>query len=306
MTPDPCTERALLFSCGAETLHGVLAIPAAPNGIGVVIVVGGPQYRVGSHRQFVQLARHLAATGCTVLRFDARGMGDSTGTFPGFEHLTPDIAAAVDALSTLAPGLQRVVLWGLCDGASAALLYLDDTNDTRIGGLCLVNPWVRSAATQAQATLKHYYRDRLRQPAFWRKVLTGRVAWQAFADLLANWRRSRARPHPRGEARYQDRMARACGRFDGDALVLLSEADYTAREFETLVAAQDAWQAALGRPGRLTATIGGADHTFSASASRRSAEQRVAAWLVEAFGASGTQATLPTANDSRAMHHAGT
>lgn len=300
-----CTERALLFACGAETLHGVLTTPPQGNGVGVVIVVGGPQYRVGSHRQFVQLARHLASAGCAVLRFDARGMGDSTGTFPGFERLTPDIAAANDALAAQVPGLRRIVLWGLCDGASAALLYLDDTADPRISGLCLVNPWVRSAATQAQATLKHYYRDRLRQPAFWRKVLSGQVAWSALAGLVSNWRKARARPAGPEASGYQDRMARACAGFHGPTLVLLSESDYTAREFETLAGSHAAWRAALQRPDVQTVSIGGADHTFSAAAGRRDAERRVADWITEAFDATAMQATPPTGNDSRARRHAG-
>ncbi|KAB8057318.1 hydrolase 1, exosortase A system-associated, partial [Janthinobacterium violaceinigrum] len=58
-------------------LVGILSLPAAPGPRGVLIVTGGPQYRVGSHRQFVLLARALAAQGVPVLRFDLRGMGDS-------------------------------------------------------------------------------------------------------------------------------------------------------------------------------------------------------------------------------------
>ena len=42
----------------------------------VLVVVGGPQVRAGSHRHFVQLARHLATHGHAVMRFDVRGMGD--------------------------------------------------------------------------------------------------------------------------------------------------------------------------------------------------------------------------------------
>jgi alpha/beta superfamily hydrolase len=45
----------------------------------VLVIVGGPQYRAGSHRQFTLLARSLAEQGFAVLRFDYRGMGDSTG-----------------------------------------------------------------------------------------------------------------------------------------------------------------------------------------------------------------------------------
>ena len=48
-------ERALSFACGGEWLYGVLSLPAqAPQAArrGVLIVVGGPQVRTGSHRQF--------------------------------------------------------------------------------------------------------------------------------------------------------------------------------------------------------------------------------------------------------------
>jgi dienelactone hydrolase len=61
------SESALTFNC-ADALGGVLARPEQPTRRGV-IVVGGPQYRVGSHRQFLQLARALAAEG--VFRFCA-------------------------------------------------------------------------------------------------------------------------------------------------------------------------------------------------------------------------------------------
>ena len=67
-------EEALVFGCGGEALVGVLARPDAPAARGVLIVVGGPQYRAGSHRQFTHLARELARNGIASLRFDYRGM----------------------------------------------------------------------------------------------------------------------------------------------------------------------------------------------------------------------------------------
>jgi hypothetical protein len=90
-------ERALMFECGGETLVGVLAEPASPAMVGVLIIVGGPQYRAGSHRQFVLLSRQLAATGVAAMRFDYRGMGDSTGSPSSFDDVSEDIAAAIDA-----------------------------------------------------------------------------------------------------------------------------------------------------------------------------------------------------------------
>ena len=54
-------ERGIVFGCAGEELVGVVHPVASPVARGVLVVVGGPQYRVGSHRQFVLLARRLAA-----------------------------------------------------------------------------------------------------------------------------------------------------------------------------------------------------------------------------------------------------
>ncbi len=45
------TEEAVLFNCVGDTLVGVLTKPQTPAETGVVVIVGGPQYRAGSHRQ---------------------------------------------------------------------------------------------------------------------------------------------------------------------------------------------------------------------------------------------------------------
>ena len=80
-------DQALVFPCAGEALVGVASIPATPLALGMVVVVGGPQYRAGSHRQFVLLARRAAAAGIATLRFDYRGMGDATGPPIGFENV---------------------------------------------------------------------------------------------------------------------------------------------------------------------------------------------------------------------------
>jgi exosortase A-associated hydrolase 1 len=185
----PVHEAILTIDCQGEQLTGVLSTPQADQAeTGVLVVVGGPQYRIGSHRQFVLLARRLAASGYDCLRFDVRGMGDSGGAWHSFEQLDADIDAALDALCAARPMLRRVVLWGLCDGASAALLKLQVAPDARIAGLVLVNPWVRSALGLARTQLKHYYLQRLLQRSFWRKLLSGQVAGTAFSELLRSAR----------------------------------------------------------------------------------------------------------------------
>ena len=97
MTP----ERFVVLDCEGSSCVGVMSVApasAASMSVGVVIVVGGPQYRVGSHRQFALLARALARAGIPTLRFDYRGIGDSEGDPRTFESIGSDLTCAVDAL----------------------------------------------------------------------------------------------------------------------------------------------------------------------------------------------------------------
>lgn len=276
-----CREVPVEFACEAETLVGIFSLPERPQGIGVVIVVGGPQYRAGSHRQFVLLARRLAAEGFTVLRFDLRGMGDSSGAQTPFESTATDIAAALGAFERRHPQPAGYVLWGLCDGASAALLYLDTARDRRVRSLCLVNPWVRADETLARTHLKHYYLQRLAEREFWLKLLRGGVGLGALRELGRKLRLGFARTGTREEGgpAYVARMARACLAFSGPVLVALSDDDITAREFDELSGASPTWRRALGREGVERFDVAGADHTFSSAAARQRLEDRTVALL---------------------------
>ena len=274
-------ETAVAFPCAGETLQGVLAQPAAPRApaaLGVLIVVGGPQYRVGSHRQFVLLARHLATHGHAVLRFDVRGMGESSGAQRGFEALNDDIAAGIGMLMQV-DGVERVALWGLCDGASASLLYLDATADPHVAGVVLLNPWVRSPESLARTHVKHYYRERLLQPAFWGKLVRGGVGLTALRELGANALHALRRGPGGSTLSFQKRMARAWGRFDGDILVLLSEQDWTAREFQEHLQQSADWQGARQHPRLRWEGITGADHTFAVQEARLQVEELTVQWL---------------------------
>lgn len=277
------SEHPLTFDVDGDTLLGVVHDGAAGGSVGVVIVVGGPQVRTGSHRQFVHTARHLAALGVTTLRFDVRGMGDSTGDLRSFEALDNDIGAAIDALLRARPGLRRVVLWGLCDGASAALLYLHGRPDPRVAGLVLLNPWVRTAATQAATTVKHYYRQRLLDRGFWIKLLSGRVAISAVQVFMTNWRAARSPGARTQAADYTSRMQVAWQAFSGPILLALSGQDYTAKEFLERAAADPAWQAALRDTKVTRLDFAEADHTFSVPGTAARMDEATAGWLQRAI-----------------------
>jgi uncharacterized protein len=274
-------DDAIVLDCEGEHLLAIVSQPIAPTSadVGVVIVVGGPQYRAGSHRQFKLLATHLAEAGTTTLRFDCRGMGDSTGDLRTFDNISADIGAAIDALMRHSPHVKKVALWGLCDGASAALIYQYCTQDARVRGMCLLNPWVRSEVSLARAQVKHYYANRLRERTFWLKLLSGQVAGTALRSLWSNLRNARAR-HPAGtEAEhYQQRMATAWRRFDGHILLVLSDNDYTAKEFLEYTQMDHDWHDLLNRATVLRRDLAGADHTCSDMASRSAVESITLEW----------------------------
>lgn len=277
-------EQGVCIALGSDQLLGVHHLPRGKaSSIGVVIVVGGPQYRAGSHRQFVQIARELAGAGHAVLRFDVRGMGDSTGAARSFENIGDDIGAAVDALLRRQPHAERIVLWGLCDGASASLMYVHSHRDRRIAGLVLLNPWARSEETLARTHVRHYYGRRLLEASFWRKLLRGEVAFGAVRELVAAVRRSRgvaeAGRQGHGPMSFRQRMAAGWDAVPGPILLFLSGQDYTAKEFLELASTDRNWARRLAEDKVSLVNVPDADHTFADTTSRKSVEQGTVEWL---------------------------
>lgn len=281
------SEEPFIFDCQGEQLLGILHRPKKAAAIGILIVVGGPQYRVGSHRQFILLARSLAKSGFPALRFDYRAMGDGEGTNIDFENVDTDIAVAIEQFYQRVPDLQGVVIWGLCDAASAALFYA--YKDPRVKGLVLLNPWVRTESGEAKAYIKHYYLARLLSGDFWKKLLSGKwslwASLQSFFGLLKKSRASSASDTSNVDllddsAPLPERMAEGLRRFSGEVLIVLSgKNDYVACEFRDMVEASRDWQALLSREGVQTETLLEANHTFSSAEWREQVEARTEAWL---------------------------
>lgn len=272
--PEP-NESPVVFECAGERLIGVVSMPNQPTDTGVLILVGGRQYRAGSHRQFVLLARRLASADFSCMRFDFRGMGDSTGEPRDFAAMDADIAAALAAFKTHCPHIKRVVLWGLCDAATAAVLYWQRTGDPLVAGLCLVNPWLRTEASLARARVRHYYVERLLSPDFWRKLLSGGVGLKASLGEYFSQRRVARRTT---SADFISDTLAGLRRFPGQLLVVLSGRDLVAKEFmDTLVRRGN--MPLLSGSNQMRIEIPDADHTFSQSAAREAMETGVLAWL---------------------------
>ncbi len=279
-------ERALRFSHHDSWLYGILSLPEQAAARGVLLVVGGPQYRVGSHRQFTLLARYLAAQGIPVMRFDFRGMGDSEGEMRTFEAVEEDIHYAVEQFFKEMASLKEVVIWGLCDAASAALFYAHQ--DQRITGLVLLNPWVRTEQGMARAYLKHYYLARLFTLEFWKKIGRGRFNYIATIrsflkltrnSLLKNKELAMTAENGAGNVSdmrmpLPDRMLHGLSRFKGRILVITSGNDLTAQEFLDLVKGSSSWQKYLSGSHVKQFNLAEANHTFS----RREWRDQVATW----------------------------
>ena len=148
----------------------------------VVILNSGIIHRVGANRMHVLLARTLAEKWHTVLRFDLSGIGDSE---PRRDALAPHDAAMADIEEVLdyleeAKGIRRVVLVGLCSGATQALFYA--VNDPRawLDSCCLTSYIPRTFGYVA----RHYGRRFLRLTS-WRRILLGtHPMWRALRGRL--------------------------------------------------------------------------------------------------------------------------
>jgi hypothetical protein len=145
-------------------------------------------------------------------------------------------------------------------------------------GLALLNPWVRSEAGLARAQVKHYYRQRLLEPAFWHKLLVGGVGWPALRSLGSKLRTMRSRPAP-DSASFQERMAQAWRAFPGPILLLLSQRDLTAQEFHDTLQDSVAWKRNAPNEPATPVHLLGADHTCSQSAALAQSEAELLSWL---------------------------
>lgn len=281
------SDRAIRFTCHDAWLYGILSVPEQARSRGVLIVVGGPQCRVGSHRQFTLLARHLAAHGVPVMRFDYTGMGDSEGRAKTFEDVEDDVSHAIKCFFKEMPALKELVIWGLCDGASAALFYAH--KDVRVTGLVLLNPWVRTDAGAAKTYLKHYYLRRLFAPDLWQKIRQGKFDYAAAASsvsrLLGTALASRKDTASVTSTEHEnsncmslpDRMLDGLSRFKGRVLLIMSGNDLTAQEFSDVLKGSQKWRKLLESSRIQRHDLPDANHTFA----QKDWRDQVANWTSE-------------------------
>ena len=220
------------FDCHGETLAAALDLAEASTGL--LIVTGGNELRCGAYGSQAELADKISTAGFPVLRFDRRGVGDSSGENLEFTTSGPDIAAALVAFRARVPRLKRIVAFGNCDAASALMLISGAGCDA----LVLANPWTfepegeptePEPEAQPQMTpgaIRAHYLRRLADPRALLRLLTGKVKLGAMAGSLID----AVKPAPPPSTLAQD-MAAGLAEFAGPATILIAENDRTGQVF---------------------------------------------------------------------------
>ena len=122
----PVAEPITMSTPDGETLEGEIARAEPRARAMCVLCHPHPQYG-GSMRSLVisELFRALPPAGITTMRFNFRGVEQSTGSWTAGEGERRDVAAAVDLGATLEPD-RPLVLAGWSFGADMALATTDD------------------------------------------------------------------------------------------------------------------------------------------------------------------------------------
>lgn len=213
--------------CGSDTLAGTL--DSATGSTALLIVSGGNEIRSGAHSGMAQLALQIAKHGFPVLRYDRRGIGESTGQNNGFLDSAEEITAAAQFLRQ-EQAVQQVIAFGNCDAATALALFGPDAG---IDGYILANPWVIEPSgepdteepTISSAAIRARYWDRIKNPRTILDLLSGKID---FRKLLKGLKQaSRSEENSALSLRLRDAMSR----LEKDTLILLAKRDTTARAF---------------------------------------------------------------------------
>jgi len=244
-------RRLLSFDCEGSALGA--SLDPADGTTGLLIVTGGTQTRIGSHRMFERLALALALEGWPCFRFDRRGVGDSESEDSDFKGSGPDLAAAAAAFRREQPQLLRLLGFGLCDGASALALH---GKAAGLDGYVLVNPWFveAEAGERPAAAIKSHYRDQLLSLNGWKRLLSGSISYRKLFKGLGKIASSRP-------STLAGEIAASLAKAELPAQLVLASRDATA------IAALAEWTSpafrALRSANPAPVTIDSDSHTFS-------------------------------------------
>lgn len=250
---------------GSPRLVGILTRP--PSGISrgtVVWLNSGSEHHIGPGRAWVEYARTLALSGCTSLRVDFSGWGESPdlGHAPGRpydQHGLDEVGEIVAALRD--SGHRGIITAGLCAGAWIALRAALEVD---VEGVLALNPqmyWQPGYPVEANIVTETHVRrlSEIRR----HKRLAAMGVW-SFLDVVG------ARPPA---ARWLDALARR----RTPVLAVFAEGDDGLQYIQDRTAR--AWRRASGSGLIAYATVAGIDHPMHRHWERPSMVETISTWL---------------------------
>jgi len=285
-------EHVATFGPG-DRLVGVLTRPEgiAERPTAVVLLNAGLIHHVGPQRLWVTLARHLARSGFTVLRFDHAGIGDSPHRDDGqpFEHSS--LTDVDDALGWLErnTSCRRFALLGLCAGTLTAFRFAQ--RDERVAAIVLLTALLEDPTTVPEEVVaeamdrrvgRSYVTEKATSSEAWKRLLTGQVNP---GRILRTLGRSAFAPAPAVAAR-SGTAAAVAGLEQllrrGTAIAFLYAEPTTVLEYFRMTIEPRLPQ--LQALGPLAFTVlKGADHTFTARRDQARVADAVTGWLEQTF-----------------------
>jgi len=254
-------------------LVGVLTPPAgtAPRDTAALLLNAGVVHRVGPQRLWVTLARRLAESGFTVLRFDHAGLGDSPHRDDGLPWDQSSLADVDDALRWVEQSTpcRRFALLGLCAGTLTA--FRAAQRDPRVNALVLLTALLEDPATVPEEVVaeamdrrvgRSYVTQKATSGESWKRLLTGQVSAGRVIRTIGRTAFAPARPaelRP-GTAEAVAGLERLLRR-DTSISFLFAEPTTVLEYFRMTIEPRLAELRAMGR---LDVTVlKGSDHTFT-------------------------------------------
>jgi pimeloyl-ACP methyl ester carboxylesterase len=306
------TGTSVSFDCEGCRLFGSLHMPEEPvaDAPAIILLNQGPVDRGGSHRLYVKLAWRLTAMGLAVLRFDARGVGESEGSWADESRSlsildaygeiqsgawVPDTKSAIEFMRDRT-GSNRVILGGLCGGAATALLTGAD-HPAVLGMFVIGTPLTFSSVTRRVADLpeaiiqrdSRRYFQKLLDPASWRRFLSLQTDYRTLVGVFATQLKRRLHRATNGN----ERPAESDGKVNiplitainssrksrKPLLVVFGENDYLWHEFQ-----EQMWRFGDEQQ-RLfeLSTIADANHTLTEEPWQQALFDSVTSWLGRSF-----------------------
>jgi pimeloyl-ACP methyl ester carboxylesterase len=301
------TGEPVSFMCEGCRLVGSLHRPERLNADlpGIILLNQGPLDRSGAHRLYLKLAWRLTAMGFAVLRFDARGVGESEGCWEGEPDAVsildaygdiqrgvwvPDARAAVDFMKRTV-GSRHLLLGGACGGSTTALLAGIDHPD--VDGMFVIGtPVTFSSVTRRVADLPEAiiqrdtrrYVTKLVNPRSWLRFLSFQTDYKTLIGVFVTQvrrRLGRFQASAPGSAPIDDKVnvpmldaMASASRRGKQLLIVFGENDYLWQEFQ-----EQLWR--FGDRDRLPftlVTIPDANHTLTEEPWQEALFETVTGW----------------------------